>query len=382
MPQYLHELPGWPVFTWQDGVLAPVVAALRYRQGRLVGRLAGLGLPWQTEATHYMLTRDVLATSEIEQEMIPPESVRSSLARRLGLEAAAMPKNDHVEGIVAVLFDAMQHAGAPLTAERLCAWQAALFPTGRSGLLAVQVGEWRSGVMQVVSGPMGRERVHFEAPAPERLPAEMHRFLAWLNAGHSPVAGEEPIDPVLKAAIAHIWFLTIHPFDDGNGRLARAITDLQLARSEGNPQRGYSMSGQILRERSAYYEILERTQRQADLDITPWLAWFLACLDRSLSNAEAVLTGVLARAEFWQRFSHLPYHPRQRRVLRKLLEGFEGKLTSSKWARIAHCSQDTATRDLQALAAWGVIQILPGGGRNTAYALSTAPGAAPPTTES
>lgn len=277
---FIHQLPQGPVFTWQADQLEPLLGAVRYQQGRLLGRLDALGLRLRDEATLRSLTLDVLKSSEIEVELLPAESVRSSLARRLGLDADGAPAADRrVEGIVAMLLDATQHHAQPLTAERLFAWHGALFPTGRSGLYAVEVGQWRTGGMQVVSGAMGRERVHFEAPPAEQLPAQMQQFLAWFNAP----AGQ--LDAVLKAAVAHLWFVTIHPFDDGNGRIARALADQLLARADGSAQRGYSMSAQIQAERATYYALLERTQR-GSLDITLWLMWFLECLGRADCRAD------------------------------------------------------------------------------------------------
>ena len=243
---FIHQLPDWPVFTWQPDQLEAVLGAVRYQQGRLRGRLETLGLSQQTEATLHILTLDVLKSSEIEGEILPPESVRSSLARRLGLDAGGLTTPDRrVEGVVAMLLDATQDYAQPLTAERLFGWHGALFPTGRSGLYPVRVGAWRAGGMQVVSGAMGNERVHFEAPAAEKLPEQMRQFLAWFNAPGS-------LDAVLKAAVAHLWFLTIHPFDDGNGRIARALADMLLARADGTRQRGYSLSAQIQAERSTF----------------------------------------------------------------------------------------------------------------------------------
>ena len=360
---FIHQLPHWPAFTWQAAQLEPLLGAVRYQQGRLLGRLDALGLHLRDEATLRSLTLDVLKSSEIEGELLPAESVRSSLAHRLGLDAGGAPAADRrVEGIVAMLLDATQHHAQPLTAERLFAWHGALFPTGRSGLYAVEVGRWRTGGMQVVSGAMGRERVHFEAPPAEQLPAQMQQFLAWFNDPPGP------LDAVLKAAVAHLWFVTIHPFDDGNGRIARALADQLLARADGSAQRGYSMSAQIQAERATYYALLERTQR-GSLDITPWLTWFLECLGRAVQAAGQTLHGVLSRARFWEHHGQQPLNVRQRRLLARLLDGFEGKLTSSKWAKMAKCSQDTAGRDIQGLLALGILRLAPGGGRSTSYEL-------------
>ena len=340
-----------------------MLGQIRHRQGHLLGRLDALGLTLRAEATLQTLTLDALKSSEIEGELLPPESVRSSLARRLGLDAAALPAADQrVEGVVTLLLDATQRYNEPLTAERLFGWQGALFPTGRSGLYAVEVGAWRTGRMQVVSGPMGRERVHFEAPPATAVVDQMQQFLTWFNA-------PDALDPVLKAAIAHLWFVTIHPFDDGNGRIARALADMQLARADRTQQRGYSMSAQIQAERSTYYALLEQTQHHPDLDITAWLRWFLECLGRAVETAGQTLARVLTKARFWEHHAGLLLNARQRLLLNRLLDGFEGKLTSSKWARIAKCSQDTAGRDIQTLLEKGVLCKAPGGGRSSSYEL-------------
>ncbi|HEX8426412.1 Fic family protein [Hymenobacter sp.] len=360
---YIHQLPTWPKFTWQPATLERLLGAVRHQQGRLLGRLDSLGLELRAEATLQTLTLDVLKSSEIEGELLPPASVRSSLAYRLGLDQAGLPPVDRrVEGVVAMMLDATQQAEAPLTAERLFEWHHALFPTGHSGLYPLRVGVWRTGPMQVVSGPMGRERVHYEAPAADGLAAQMQQFLTWFNA---PLE----MDPVLKAAIAHFWFITIHPFDDGNGRIARAIADLQLARADGSAQRCYSMSAQIQAERQTYYDLLETSQR-GPLDLTPWLTWFLQCLGRALTNAEQTLAQVLATARFWEQHRLTPLTERQRRLVQRLLDGFEGKLTTSKWARMAKCSQDTAGRDIADLIDKGILLKEGAGGRSTSYRLA------------
>lgn len=363
---YIHLNQGWPEFRWNDPRVSRPLAAVRHRQGRLIGRMEALGFSLREEAVLHTLTEDVLRSSEIEGEILNKEQVRSSIARRLGMDVAGLiPADRHVEGVVQMMLDATQNFAAPLTEERLFAWHAALFPTGRSGMSRITVGAWRedaTGPMQVVSGPIGRERVHFEAPAAPRLSKEMEAFLAWF--------GEEGrIDPVLKAAIAHLWFVTIHPFDDGNGRIARAIADMSLARSEGSAQRFYSMSAQIHAERNAYYDMLEATQK-GDLDITPWLEWFLACLDHAFDRAETILASVMRKARFWEAHAKLPLNERQRSVLNRLLNGFEGKLTSSKWAKLAKCSQDTALRDIDDLVKQGVLVKDAAGGRSTSYSLA------------
>jgi Fic family protein len=362
---YIHEREDWPKFRWSDEALSAQLAAVRHRQGRLIGRMEALGFPLQSEALLQTLTEDVLKSSEIEGEALDKEQVRSSIARRLGLDIGALaPADRNVEGVVELMLDATQHYDALLTKERLFDWHAALFPTGRSGISRIRVGNWRdgaAGLMQVVSGPIGRERIHFQAPDADRLDTEMAAFLEWF---------ETPMetDPVIKAGLAHLWFVTIHPFDDGNGRIARAIADMALARSEGSPQRFYSMSAQIRIERKAYYDMLESTQKDG-MDVTPWLTWFLACLGRAFEGAEATLASVMAKARFWERHRDAPFNERQRAIVNRLLNGFEGKLTSSKWALLAKCSQDTALRDIDDLIARGVLAKDAAGGRSTSYSL-------------
>ncbi len=341
MPTYIHGLPDWPEFRWDNKVLAEPIAAVRHRQGRLVGRMEGLGFPLRSEAILQSLTEEVVKSSEIEGAMLDREA-----------------------GVVEMMLDATQKYDQPLTEERLFGWHAALFPTGRGGTKRITVGAWRddrSGPMQVVSGPLGRERVHYEAPNAARVAQEMKAFLTWFEGGNG-------IDPVLKAALAHLWFVTIHPFDDGNGRIARAIADMQLARSEKSAQRFYSMSAQIRAERNAYYEMLEATQK-GDLDITPWLEWFLACLGRAFEGAEGILASVLRKARFWERHASAAFNERQRDMLNRLLDGFEGKLTSSKWAAMEKCSPDTALRDITDLVARRILQKDKSGGRSTSYSL-------------
>jgi Fic family protein len=362
---YIHELEGWPHFRWNTEQLATRLAAVRHKQGRLIGRMERLGFHLRAEATLQTLTEEVVKSSEIEGEILDRDQVRSSIARRLGMEIGALaPADRHVEGVVEMMLDATEKYSEAVTAERLFGWHAALFPTGRSGMSKIVAGAWRteqSGPMQIVSGPIGRERVHYEAPAAARLENEMQAFLQWLEEGGS-------IDPVLKAAIAHLWFVTIHPFEDGNGRIARAIADLALARSETSGQRFYSMSAQIRKERSAYYEILEQTQKR-DLDITSWLAWFLDCLDRAFDGADAILATVLAKARFWELHAGRSFNDRQRLVINRLLDGFEGKLTSSKWAKLAKVSQATAARDIDELIERYILQKDSAGGRSTSYSL-------------
>jgi Fic family protein len=366
MAKYIHELANWPKFEWDRRGLAGQLAAVRYRQGRLIGRMQALGFPLREEAVLQTLTEDVLKSSEIEGEILDKEQVRSSIARRLGMEAAALPSADrNVEGVVEMMLDATQKYKEELTKDRLFGWHASLFPTGRSGMRKIIVGAWRdekSGPMQVVSGPHGRERIHYEAPAAGRLDAEIQAFLDWFN-------GTDDTDPVLKAALAHLWFVTIHPFEDGNGRIARAIADMSLARSEESTQRFYSMSAQIRLERTAYYDILETTQK-GDLDITPWMEWFLACLDRAFDGAEKTLAVVFKKADFWKRHSAAKLNERQRDIINRLLDGFDGKLTSSKWAIIEKCSPDTALRDIADLIERGILKKDKGGGRSTSYSLA------------
>jgi Fic family protein len=365
MADYIYQRYGWPKFTWNQEAVAGQLAAVRHRQGRLIGRMQALGFPLREEAVLQTLTEDILKSSEIEDEILDKAQVRSSIARRLGIDAAALPSTDrNVEGVVEMMLDATQKFADRLTDERLFGWHASLFPTGRSGMRKIVAGAWRddrSGPMQVVSGIEGREHVHYQAPAAGELDADMKAFLDWFN-------GKSEIDPVLKAALAHLWFVTIHPFDDGNGRIARAIADMALARSEGSSQRFYSMSAQIRRERNGYYEILETTQKR-DLDVTRWMQWFLACLDRAFDGAEQALAGVFQKAEFWNRNAAAALNARQRDILNRLLDGFEGKLTSSKWALIEKCSPDTALRDIADLVQQGLLKKNEGGGRSTSYSL-------------
>jgi Fic family protein len=365
---YIHELGGWPGLDWNTEALAERLAAVRHKQGRLIGRMEHLGFNLRAEATLQTLTEEIIKSSEIEGEILDRNQVRSSIARRLGMDIGALAPGDrNVEGVVEMMLDATEKYADELNAERLFAWHAALFPTGRSGMTKIVVGAWRteqSGPMQVVSGPIGRERVHYEAPAADRLETEMSAFLDWFNANGKGT------DPVLKAGIAHLWFVTIHPFEDGNGRIARAIADLALARSENSAQRFYSMSAQIRKERNAYYDILEQTQK-GGLDITDWLLWFLDCLDRAFDGAESILANILRKARFWELHAGASFNDRQRLVINRLLDGFEGKLTSSKWAILAKVSQATAARDIDELIALGVLQKDAAGGRSTSYSLAT-----------
>lgn len=333
--------------------------------------MEALGFSLRQEAVLQTLTGDVLKSSEIEGEKLDAGQVRSSIARRLGMDIGALkPADRHVEGIVEMMLDATRRFDQPLTAARLFAWHSSLFPTGRSGMTRIRTGAWHDdskGPMQVISGPVGKEHVHFEAPKADRLDSEMAAFLDWFEMA----AG---LDPVLKAAQAHLWFVTLHPFEDGNGRIARAIADMALARSENSPQRFYSLSTQIRQERRDYYEILERTQK-GTMDITPWMGWFLECLGRAIDNAQSALGSVLAKARFWERARNVALNDRQRLVLNRLLDGFEGTLTTSKYAKLARCSQDTALRDILPLVESGLLARNPEGGRSTSYAVAPEPDA-------
>jgi Fic family protein len=366
MTIYIHELSHWPKFTWDPIKLAPLLATVHQHQGRLQGRMETLGFNLQNEATLLTLTQDVVKNSEIENETLDPNQVRSSIAKKLGIDIAGLvPADRHVEGAVEIALDAIQHFNKPLTKERLFNWHAALFPTGRSGMNPIIVGDWRNdqqGPMQVVSGALGQERVHFEAPTAPRIENEMHVFLTWFN-------NEQAIDPIIKAGLAHLWFVTIHPFEDGNGRIARTITDLQLARSDNSSQRFYSLSAQVRKERSSYYKHLESAQKN-DLDVTDWLEWFMTCMEHALTSTHETLAKVLRKARFWEQYSTVKFNDRQRLMLNKLLEEFFGKLTSSKWAKITKCSQDTASRDIQALIQLGILVKEPAGGRSTNYVLN------------
>ncbi len=362
---YIWERPEWPAFRWADARLLEPLAAARLKQGRLLGSMARLGFDLTLEAQLEALTDDVIKSSEIEGDILDRNSVRSSIARRLGVpDAAVAPADRRTEGVVEMMLDATENYDAPLTEERLFAWQAALFPTGYSGLHRVKTGAWRDdahGPMEVVSGPEGRQRVHYQAPPAERLDPEMTRFLDWFNRAGDP-------EGLLRAGLAHLWFVTIHPFEDGNGRIARAIADKALARSEESGQRFYSMSSRIRKERAAYYETLERTQK-GDLDVTDWLVWFLGCFSRAIDGAEDACAHVLRKADFWQRYAREPFTDRQKNVLNRYLDGLEGSLTAKKWAALGTCSVPTAQRDINDLLARGVLRRNPGGSKNTSYDL-------------
>lgn len=363
MKPYIHQRPNWPTFTWNESAVLKQLTEVRYKQGRLLGKMEGLEFQLREEASLGVLTLDVTKTSEIEGEKLSVDEVRSSIARKLGMDIPSLiPSGRNVDGIVDVMIDATREYQKPLTTDRLFNWHAALFPTGRSSMYTITVGAWRTdsnGPMQVVSGAIGKEHVHYEAPAAAKVSHEMKVFLKWFNE-------EGEVDPVLKSAIAHLWFVTIHPFDDGNGRIARAIADMQLARADKTRQRFYSMSAQIQKERSEYYNILERTQ-QGTLDITKWLHWFLLTLDHALNESERVLLGVMEKARFWEKLNSVTLNGRQRLMLNKLLDGFDGKLTSSKWAKITKCSPDTALRDINYLLEINALKKDRQGGRSTSY---------------
>jgi Fic family protein len=362
---YIYEREDWPRFNWNREKITGLLAAVRHRQGHLIGRMEALGFRIREEAILHTLTLDVLKSSEIEGEILDREQVRSSIARRLGIDIATLAAvSRNVEGVVEMMLDATQNYNQPLTRERLFSWHASLFPTGYSGMSKIKTGAWRDdakGPMQVVSGPIGQEQVHFDAPAAGLLEKEMKAFLDWYNY-------DDGTDLVLRAGIAHFWFVTIHPFEDGNGRIARVIADMTLARSEQSVQRFYSLSAQIRRERKTYYDILKSAQ-QGTLDITAHLEWFLNCLGRAFDGVEDTLTDVFRKAGFWQAYAGLSFNERQRLILNKLLDGLEGKLTSTKWAKLAKCSQDTALRDIQDLIKRGVMKKETSGGRSTSYSL-------------
>ena len=367
--QYIHERAEWPRFHWDFEAFAEQLAAIRHRQGRLLGRMEGFGFQFQRESLLKTLTQDVLKTSEIEGELLDMDQVRSSLARKMGLEQGGLKAADrHVDGVVDMTLDATGNFHTELTTERLFRWHGLLFPEGHTGLLQISVGRWRDdrlGPMQVVSGPLGRQRVHYQAPAAARIEREMEAFLDWFNRPNDT-------DWVMKAAQAHLWFVTIHPFEDGNGRIARALADLALARSEQSSQRFYSMSAQIRQERDAYYTMLEQTQK-GPLDVTRWVRWFLGCMGRAIEGAQASLSGVLNRAAFWESLRDVDLNQRQRNILTMLLEDFKGKLTTGKWAILAKCSQDTALRDILPLIELGILTRSTQGGRSTSYALAAPP---------
>ena len=362
MAKYIYQYPGWPNFVWNDKLILSLLGKVRHLQGKLLGQMSAIGFSLKEETVLTTLTLDVLKSSEIEGEVLNYDQVRSSIARRLGIEYGGMVYPDrNVEGVVEMMLDATQNYKSSLDEERLFGWHAALFPTGRSGMHKLDVGCYRNGEMQIVSGAMGKEKVHYEAPPPEDVKSEMDLFLEWFNT-------EKELDLVLKSAIAHFRFIIIHPFDDGNGRMARAISDLLLTRSDDMPQRFYSLSSQILAERKTYYAILQKSQ-SSEGDITEWLEWYLNCFYRALQTTETTFEKVLYKADFWDKHKNTELNARQRLMLNKLLDGFDGKLTTSKWAKISKSSQDTALRDINDLIGKGILQKEASGGRSTNYEL-------------
>lgn len=362
MARYIYEHKNWTDFTWQDKVINVVFGEVRLMQGKMIGQMNALGFSAKEEATLTALTLDVVKSSEIEGEILNYDQVRSSIARRLGINTAGLvPSSRHIEGVVEMMLDATQRYHLPLTEQRLLGWHAALFPTGYSGPYEIEVGQYRTRDMQIVSGAMGKEKVHYEAIKPALVKMEMDRFLDWFNNDNS-------LDLVLKAAIAHFWFIIIHPFDDGNGRIGRAITDMLLARAEDSGERFYSMSSQILAERNHYYEVLQKEQHSTG-DITEWLHWFLLCLKNAMLATEHTTQKILRKASFWQIHEHTPLNERQRLMLNKLLDGFTGKLQTSKWSKITKTSTDTALRDIKDLVEKGILQATDEGGRSINYQL-------------
>lgn len=362
MPKYIYQSAQWPHFTWNDLEINVILGKVRHLQGKIVGQMATIGFSEKEETSLTNLTLDVLKSSEIEGEVLNYEQVRSSIARKLGIEYAGMVHSGRdVDGVVEMLLDATQHYYKPLSEERIFGWHAALFPTGWSGMVKIDIGSYRKDEMQIVSGAMGKEKIHYQAPSHEIVKAEMAIFLQWLNA-------DSTIDEVLKAAIAHFWFIIIHPFDDGNGRIARAISDMILARSEKSSQRFYSLSNQILNEKKVYYEILQKVQYSRG-DITPWLVWFLNCLHNALINTEQSLSMVYVKTEFWNKHKNTVLNSRQIQMINKLFDGLEGKLKSSKWAKMTKCSADTALRDIRDLMEKQILKQDDAGGRSTSYEL-------------
>ena len=364
---YIYENQNWPEFTWENEAILPLLSAVRYHQGIIVGKMGAFGFELKNQANLEILTIDILKTTEIEGELLNPEQVRSSIARRLGLEISGLVSSDRtVDGVVDMMLEATRNYDRELSKDRLFSWHSSLFPAGHSGIIKIITANWRddaTGPMQVVSGPIGKEKVHFQAPSADKIDQEMKLFFEWFNQS-------QDIDLVIKAGIVHLWFVTIHPFEDGNGRIARALTDMILAQSDKQPHRFYSMSAQIRKERVSYYKILEKTQK-GSLDITEWLEWFLRCLLNSLKASETILANVIFKHNFWLQHASKINNDRQRKVLNLLLDGFDGKLNTAKWARICKCSQDTALRDIKDLINKQVLFQMPGGGRSTSYSLVT-----------
>jgi len=363
MAKYIYEHNNWPDFTWDDKIFNAIFGEVRMLQGKIIGQMNALGFSAKEEATLTNLTLDVVKSSEIEGELLNYDQVRSSIARRLGINTAGLvPSSRHIEGVVEMMLDATQRYTLPLTAKRLFGWHAALFPTGYSGPYQIEVGQYRTNEMQVVSGAMGKEKVHYEVIKSNLVKTEMNKFLDWFNK-------DQQLDPVLKAAISYFWFIIIHPFDDGNGRIGRAITDMLLARAEGSGERFYSMSSQILIERKHYYKVLQSVQHSRG-DITEWFEWFLHCLKNALLTTENTTQKILRKAEFWKLHEHTSINERQRLMLNKLFDGFEGKLQTSKWAKITKTSTDTALRDIKDLIDKNILQKTNEGGRNANYELA------------
>lgn len=362
MAKYIYQHKNWTDFTWQDNAISSIFGEVRLMQGKIIGQMNSLGFSAKEEATLTALTLDVVKSSEIEGEALNYDQVRSSIARRLGINSAGLVKSSHhIEGVVEMMLDATQRYDVPLTEKRMFGWHAALFPTGFSGPYEIEVGRYRTGEMQVVSGALGKEKLHYEAVSPDLLKTEMDKFLIWFN-------NDNTLDLVIKAAIAHFWFIIIHPFDDGNGRIGRAITDMLLARSEGSAERFYSMSNQILEERKKYYEVLQKVQHSS-YDITEWLDWFLHCLNNAMNATQDTTQKILRKAEFWQLHEQTSINERQRKVLNLLFDNFQGKLQTSKWAKINKTSSDTALRDIKDLIQKGILRQADDGGRNAHYEL-------------
>ncbi|MDR2680926.1 MAG: Fic family protein [Tannerella sp.] len=364
MAQYIYQHENWTTFIWDYSRIAIVLSEVRHLQGKLLGTMNALGFSLKSEAMLETLTLDIMKSSEIEGEKLNRKQVRSSIAKRLGMETGGLVSIDrNVEGVVEMLLDATQNYSQDLSEDRLFGWHSALFPSGRSGMYKIEAGKYRTGEMQVISGAMGQEKVHYEAVEAKNVKTEMDKFINWINE-------KSQMESVIKSAIAHLWFVTIHPFDDGNGRIARAISDMLLARSDGSSQRFYSMSNQILKERKKYYSALEKTQRGGNSDITLWLHWFLNCLKNSLINSETVLKSVFRKADFWEKHKNTPLNERQRLIVNRLFDNFYGKLTSSKWAKMTKTSPDTALRDIKDLIEKGILQQEEAGGRSTNYTLN------------
>jgi len=370
---YIYQRTSWPTFIWDDKKLLVPLSGVRNLQGKLLGKMETLGFSLKDEAFLETLTVDVVKSNEIEGEHLDVDQVRSSIARRLGMDIPGLiPASKNVEGVVEMMLDATQKYYQDLTTNRLFGWHSALFPTGRSGMRKIRVAKWRDdtdGPMKVVSGPMGMERVHFEAPPAKLIEFEVNRFLVWFNMDAKNSNKHEIIEPVIKSGLAHLWFVTIHPFDDGNGRIARAIADMQLSKAERIHQRFYSMSAQIERQKSEYYDILEQSQK-GSLDVTEWLEWYLACMSNAIESSEEILSKVLLKAKFWKDYASTIINKRQQMMINKLLDNFFGKLNTSKWAKIAKCSQDTALRDIQDLMSKGILLKEAGGGRSTSYRIN------------